>query len=396
MYRHKQWTLDYEGAYGESDIRLRSDEIGFEAFSYFLMGLVNGIVVNVSFHHAIRIVDKDDDKKEKGDRTAHWTSDNHALPKVETPEIPVMTPTWGTEEEHNNDIKQGEIVGARMFPRRAAVFSFPGEMCGEPSQFLGPKRYAEWRHKIEKVLAVVILHDHYDQYTQSSSAPSAARVFQSTHSGHNHPLQANPSPRIFAPLGNEGCLKSIRIPNGHARWGLLNQGKTLWSSWTVEGQGKKVYFACIPDTDRSKMGRIRHRDWTWILTQEEIYEPPKRLAEGCKKIGIGDGDFSRQQYRRYEDFQYCIDYCVMGNGLDPWADIVTPAVAISFSRPSNPSTGLISMELNPGRTANNALVITPHPGYFPKYQLDRTNMNVNSLALHLFLGGPAFIVLRAD
>ncbi len=30
---------------------------------------------------------------------------------------------------------------------------------------------------------------------------------------------------------------------------------------------------------------------TWILTTEEVTEPPKRLAEECKKIGIDNGDF---------------------------------------------------------------------------------------------------------
>ncbi|KAK0430463.1 hypothetical protein EV421DRAFT_1841015 [Armillaria borealis] len=30
---------------------------------------------------------------------------------------------------------------------------------------------------------------------------------------------------------------------------------------------------------------------TWILTTEEVTEPPKRLAEEYKKIGIDDGDF---------------------------------------------------------------------------------------------------------
>ncbi len=30
---------------------------------------------------------------------------------------------------------------------------------------------------------------------------------------------------------------------------------------------------------------------TWILTTEEVTEPPKKLAEECKKIGIEEGDF---------------------------------------------------------------------------------------------------------
>ncbi len=30
---------------------------------------------------------------------------------------------------------------------------------------------------------------------------------------------------------------------------------------------------------------------TWILTTEDITDPPKRLAEECKKIGIDEADF---------------------------------------------------------------------------------------------------------
>ncbi len=29
----------------------------------------------------------------------------------------------------------------------------------------------------------------------------------------------------------------------------------------------------------------------WILTTEEVKEPPNKLAEECKKIGIEEGDF---------------------------------------------------------------------------------------------------------
>lgn len=30
---------------------------------------------------------------------------------------------------------------------------------------------------------------------------------------------------------------------------------------------------------------------TWILTTEDVVDPPKRLAEECKKAGIEDGVF---------------------------------------------------------------------------------------------------------
>ncbi|KAK0215407.1 hypothetical protein IW262DRAFT_1299675 [Armillaria fumosa] len=124
----------------------------------------------------------------------------------------------------------------------------------------------------------------------------------------------------------------------------------LWSSWAVEGEGKKVYFAgdtgyrSVKDGEdeegrpvcpafkeigehfsgfdlamipigayesrwfmstihcaqqdsvrtfqdiRAKKADVMHRG-TWILTTEEVTEPPKRLAEECQKNGINDGDF---------------------------------------------------------------------------------------------------------
>jgi len=30
---------------------------------------------------------------------------------------------------------------------------------------------------------------------------------------------------------------------------------------------------------------------TWVLTTEDVVEPPRRLAEECKKVGIEDGAF---------------------------------------------------------------------------------------------------------
>lgn len=35
---------------------------------------------------------------------------------------------------------------------------------------------------------------------------------------------------------------------------------------------------------------VHHR--TWVLTSEDVLEPPKRLAEECKKLGIDDGAFT--------------------------------------------------------------------------------------------------------
>jgi N-acyl-phosphatidylethanolamine-hydrolysing phospholipase D len=32
-------------------------------------------------------------------------------------------------------------------------------------------------------------------------------------------------------------------------------------------------------------------DSAWVLTTEDVTEPPKHLAEECKKVGIEDGAF---------------------------------------------------------------------------------------------------------
>ncbi|PBK68407.1 Metallo-hydrolase/oxidoreductase [Armillaria solidipes] len=354
---------------------------------------------------AIRVIDED--KKEKGSRPAHWTSDkplwfqnpwlswrqngrmdtlrivghvtrnSPALPQTGTTGIPVRTPTWGLEEEHQAEIKATwlghacylvELPFVTLLGRGARVLFDPvfSDRCS-PSQSFGPKRFTEPPCKIEdipEVDAVVISHNHYDHLDNHT----LTTLFKRTR-----------KPHIFAPLGNERHFESIGIPNGHAHtldwWdarrveipgtsfkltctpaqhftgrGVLDQGKTLWSSWAVEGEGKKVYFAgdtgyrsvkdgedeeerpvcpafkeigerfggfdlamipigaynprwfmstihCAPQDSvrifmdiRTKKAVAMH--WgTWILTTEEITEPPKRLAEECKKIGIDEADF---------------------------------------------------------------------------------------------------------
>ncbi|KAK0215408.1 beta-lactamase superfamily domain-containing protein [Armillaria fumosa] len=214
-----------------------------------------------------------------------------------------------------------------------------------PTQFFGPKRYTEPPCKIEEIPevdAVVISHNHYDHLDNHT----ISTLFKRTR-----------VPHIFAPLGNEKHFESIGVPKGHAHTldctspaGGCTIRVRLWSSWAVEGEGKKVYFAgdtgyrsvkdgedeaerpvcpafkeigerfggfdlamipigayeprwfmstihCAPQDSvrifkdiRAKKAVAMH--WgTWILTTEEVTEPPKRLAEECKKIGIEEGDF---------------------------------------------------------------------------------------------------------
>ncbi|KAK0452177.1 N-acyl-phosphatidylethanolamine-hydrolyzing phospholipase D [Desarmillaria tabescens] len=167
--------------------------------------------------------------------------------------------------------------------------------------------------------------------------------------GHAHTLDWWDARRVEIP---DTSFKLTCTPAQHFTGrGIHDQGKTLWASWVAEGEGgKKVYFAgdtgyrsvkdgeaeeerptcpvfkeigerfggfdlamipigayeprwfmstihCAPQDSvrifkdvKAKKAVAMH--WgTWILTTEEVTEPPKRLAEECKKIGIEEGDF---------------------------------------------------------------------------------------------------------
>ncbi|KAK0477771.1 Metallo-hydrolase/oxidoreductase [Armillaria novae-zelandiae] len=295
----------------------------------------------------IRVVDEPaEERKLEDEREGGWAGyargphpqSTLRLPKVG---VPVRTPTWGTEEEHQGEVKAtwlGHACFLVEFPfvaslgRGARILFDPvfSQRCA-PTQFFGPKRYTEMPCKIEdipEVDAVVISHNHYDHLD--------------THTIRTLFKRAR-SPHIFAPLGNESYFASLGIPKDHAHtldwwdarrvehWtgrGAFDQGKTLWASWAVEGEGKKVYFAgdtgyrSVKDGEdederpvcpafkeigdkfggfdpcddshwgvQAEMDSVRiFKDvrakkavaihWgTWVLTTEEIMEPPKRLAE---------------------------------------------------------------------------------------------------------------------
>ncbi|KAK0477814.1 hypothetical protein IW261DRAFT_1565598 [Armillaria novae-zelandiae] len=171
-------------------------------------------------------------------------------------------------------------------------------------------------------------------------------------------------------------LESIGVPKGHAHlldwWdarrhftgrGVHDQGKTLWSSWAVEGEGKTVYFAGDTGYRSVKDGedeaerpvcpafkeigeRIRGFDramipigayeprwfmstihcapqdsvrifkdikavamhWGFAMDSDdgEVTDPAKRLAEECKEIGIDDGDFLVSNIGETKYFEYFI------------------------------------------------------------------------------------------
>ncbi|KAF9893122.1 T-complex protein 1 subunit gamma [Aspergillus nanangensis] len=257
-----------------------------------------------------------------------------------------------------------------------------------PFSWLGPKRYTEIPCQIKDIPiidAVVISHNHYDHL----SYPTIKEI-----------SQRHPNCHFFAPLGNKawftdsgiknmtemdwweerevdlspsqsseakvtdpagaessnpadirariGCLPCQHTSNR----GLLDRGKTLWSSWSIESGGRKLYFAgdtgyrAVPelpdDVDDyapehnypicpafKDVGKLRgpfdlglipigaykprwfmspmHANpydavnifkdtqckkalgmhWgTWVLTEEDVLEPPKKLREALRKSEI--------------------------------------------------------------------------------------------------------------
>ncbi|KAE8147504.1 beta-lactamase superfamily domain-containing protein [Aspergillus avenaceus] len=263
-----------------------------------------------------------------------------------------------------------------------------------PFSWLGPKRYTEMPCEIGDlpfVDAVVISHNHYDHL----SYPTVKEI-----------SKRHPNCHFFVPLGNEEWFRSSGITNvTELDWweerdivlsqsqsseaqvqepasgaasspadikarvgclpcqhtsnrGIFDRAKTLWASWYIESEGRKVYFAGdtgyrsvpeLPDgTDDhapeynfpscpafKQTGEFRgpfdlglipigaydprfvwspvHADphdavqifqdtkcknalamhWgTWVLTEEDVLEPPRKLRDALKKHNIPeDGVF---------------------------------------------------------------------------------------------------------
>ncbi|KAF8907145.1 Metallo-hydrolase/oxidoreductase [Mucidula mucida] len=298
--------------------------------------------------------------------------------------VPVRKPTWGWDVEEKAAEKQMKAtwLGHACFLLELSsgvrilfdpVFS---DRCS-PSQLMGPKRFTDAPCTIEEIPpvdAIVISHNHYDHldtHTITTLFKTSKRM-----------------PHIFAPLGNEHYFSSLGILKTHFHtldwWqkaeltvpsakdssitdtltltctpaqhrtgrGILDQLKTLWSSWVVTtSASKNIFFAgdtgyryvpdgadenempycpafeeigerfgememamipigayeprwfmspmhCAPQDSvrvfrdvRAKRAVAMH--WgAWVLTTEDVLEPPRKLKEECKKLGIEDGVFT--------------------------------------------------------------------------------------------------------
>ena len=147
-----------------------------------------------------------------------------------------------------------------------------------PFSWLGPKRYTEMPCAIKDIPvidAVVISHNHYDHL----SYPTVKEI-----------SERHPNCHFFAPLGNKAWFTSsgienmteldwweerdiklspshepdtqVKTPDGESSKlaeisarisclpcqhtssrGIFDRSETLWSSWSIESGGRKVYFA---------------------------------------------------------------------------------------------------------------------------------------------------------
>ncbi len=121
-----------------------------------------------------------------------------------------------------------------------------------PFDFIGPRRVRPPGIRFEdlpRIDAVILSHDHYDHL----DVPTLKRL-----------AQAWPAMRVFAGLGTRALLErkglevieldwwearqlkgiTIRsVPNQHfSNRGLGDSDNTLWTAWSLEGQGGKAYF----------------------------------------------------------------------------------------------------------------------------------------------------------
>ena len=191
------------------------------------------------------------------------------------------------------------------------------ERCS-PFSWLGPKRYTEIPCQIDEIPlvdAVVISHNHYDHM----SLPTISKIKAKHSSAH-----------YFVPLGNKKLLNDagiqevteldwweerdfslkasskevsigqteteVKTEKGgiQARIGCLpcqhtsartafDKGHTLWSSWSVESEGKKVWFG----------GDTGYRAVPELPAGEDDYGPDKNYpcCPAFKEIGKYRGPF---------------------------------------------------------------------------------------------------------
>ncbi|OJJ87474.1 putative Zn-dependent hydrolase/oxidoreductase family protein [Aspergillus glaucus CBS 516.65] len=317
------------------------------------------------------------------------------VPDTKPPTVPVQKPEFLPSRETSNlrATWLGHACYYVEFPSGMRVLFDPvfEDRCS-PCSFMGPKRYTKMPCEIKDIPvvdAVVISHNHYDHL----SYPTVKEI-----------SEKHPNCHFFAPLGNKAWFDNcginnmteldwwderdiilspsqgsasateVETPDGASKAknvdikasigclpcqhtsarGLFDRSKTLWSSWSIESGGRKVYFAgdtgyrAVPelpdDVDDhapeynfpscpafKQIGQYRgpfdlglipigayqpryimspmHADphdsvqifkdtkcqralgmhWgTWVLTEEDVLEPPRKLKEYLRKEDIAE------------------------------------------------------------------------------------------------------------
>ncbi|KAF9020414.1 Metallo-hydrolase/oxidoreductase [Hymenopellis radicata] len=268
---------------------------------------------------------------------------------------PVIKPTWGVEFRRDSikstwlghacflvelPANGGRILFDSVFSDRCS----PRSMCG-PKRFTAPPCSV---HDIPDVDAIVISHDHYDHLDTTT----IAALYNRSHRPHIFPPLGNGhhferlEPRLF-----ELTCTPAQHMSGRS---VLDRYKSLWCSWVISARnsdssatvffaGDTAYRSVHPGEDEDSMPtcpafreigeRFKEIDlallpigayeprwfmstvhcapqdsmcifkdlrakralgmhWgTWVLTMEELSEPPTRLKETCYKMGIAAGLF---------------------------------------------------------------------------------------------------------
>ena len=207
------------------------------------------------------------------------------VPDTAPPTVPVRKPTFLHSRTENPSTIRATWLGHACylveFPTGLRVLFDPvfSDRCS-PFQWLGPKRYTEAPCQIEdipNVDAICISHNHYDHMDHPTlmqihkQHPNAhffvplankewfiksgvkanqvteldwwdERDFKITPGGDTKVAKlerSSESDEAQSTIAKIGCLPCQHI-SARSPW---DKARTLWSSWSVESGGKRVYFA---------------------------------------------------------------------------------------------------------------------------------------------------------
>tara|TARA_A100001011_G_scaffold400094_1_gene512297 strand:+ start:4091 stop:5146 length:1056 start_codon:yes stop_codon:yes gene_type:complete len=326
----------------------------FIIFTYTTIG--NSMDKKLPFHHLEDGTFRNPEGSPKRDSNIKWSykifNEERKKIKINFPEdhvVPREEVLKNLEEYKNNDyvawighatflIKLGgtTIITDPLFSKNTGPLIF------------GPKRYVDPAIKLKDLPAVDLLlltHNHYDHLDAS-----AIRNFPYKKSKVITPLKLSKYFKNFSDVNELDWYEKIQInkdikvtllPAVHwSKRSLFDSNKTLWGSFLIEYQNKKILFACdtgegniykdlgkkygpidltfinigaynfypiMPVKDRSvyhtnpeqalkiakdlNSKKVIGMHWgTVILSLEPIMEPPKRFKDNAEKLGFKKSD----------------------------------------------------------------------------------------------------------